>query len=302
MNGRLINGADAVSGVQYANSAAGISGRANNAAFKRTGTLAADAQIEEGEEILVPWGEYWPPLQKAGASGTKDAGASSGANDAVVNDRASDAEPEERRAAAAVKRAYSAAEDEAAGESERKEQIERERKIQRQSEEQQRETEQRRQEEQRREQAWQAAKASALDQRRREKRQREDGTPQETDKRQRKDSSTAAAAGGAAAAAEGDAAATAGAVAAATGAAHAGPNPIHSPTAQIAHSQQHGQQPDGGASSTHRHSGMKRRLPVWSQRARNAFYSRAVQADRRNRAKLARCEGPLVIVATDAPT
>jgi len=303
LNGRLIDGADAVSGVQYANSAAGVSGRANNAAFKRTGTLAADTQIEEGEEILVPWGEYWPPPQKAGARADEDAGASSGAVDAVVDDGASDAEPEERRAAAAVKRAYTAAEDEAAGESERKEQIDRARKAQRRSEEQQREAQQRKQEEQRKEQAWQTAKVGALDQRRRDKRQREDGTPKEADKRKRKDSSAGAAAtAGAAAAGGGGAAATAGAAVTAAGAARAGPNPMHTHTAQTAQSQQHGQQPDGGASSAHRHSGTKRRAPGWSERARRTFYSRTSLADGRNLAKVARCEGPIAIFATDAPT
>ena len=65
VNGRLIDGARAASGVQYANSPKGAQGRRVNSFFKRTGTLSADTQIEEGDEILVTWGEFWPPYQRA---------------------------------------------------------------------------------------------------------------------------------------------------------------------------------------------------------------------------------------------
>jgi hypothetical protein len=68
VNGRVVDGARAASGVQYANSGKGVEERRENAWFKRTGTLTADVTIEQGEEILVPWGEFWPPYRRTRAA------------------------------------------------------------------------------------------------------------------------------------------------------------------------------------------------------------------------------------------
>ena len=78
VNGRLMDGARAVSGVQYANSSRGVLGRNDNAEFRRTGTLAAEVTIEAGEEILVPWGTYWPKYKRPTSGATVDAIESAG--------------------------------------------------------------------------------------------------------------------------------------------------------------------------------------------------------------------------------
>jgi len=298
VNGRLIDGAEAASGVQYANSAAGVGGRSDNAAFKRTGTLAAEVAIEAGDEILVPWGEYWPAYRQqresgGGAAGEQDAGASSSsADDGAASDASAEVEPEAQQAAAAVIDAYAAAEAEAAAESDRRAEDERRRVERRRSEEQQ----QRQQEERRKEQRWQQAKQEALKQRGRDRRRRdEDGMEQQrAGKRQRTDSSTGTAPAGTA---------TAGTAGAAAGVAQASAGQLYGATDGTAGPQQNGEQQADEASDRRRTSAMKRRVPrEWSSHAKIAYRRRtsgqATQADGVARCECQRCE----VLPTDAPT
>jgi hypothetical protein len=187
VNGWVVDGAGAASGVQYANSAAGIRGHADNAVFKRTGTLWADAPIEAGQEILVPWGDYWPkyPQQRErdgddGQDEDGDDNASGSENDAVRP------EPEAERATAAVVAAYTAAEEEAAEEHELREETGRRRDEEQRAQEEQRRKRNAREEERR----WEEAKVMIVQRRQQEKRRRKENNADQTGKQQRTCSGT----------------------------------------------------------------------------------------------------------------